>query len=85
MNPCGYSGFRNGVRVVAGVTIVGDLSLFAWQMLRWMFTRFPCRGTMLSTFYQVGALSLPVIALTGTFIGMVLAVQRLCAVSCNWS
>ena len=30
---------------------------------------------MLPNFYQVGVLSLPVVALTGTFIGMVLAVQ----------
>ena len=40
-----------------------------------MFTRLPSRGTLLINFYQVGALSLPVVALTGTFIGMVLAVQ----------
>lgn len=44
-------------------------------MLRWLVTRLPCRGTILINFYQVGAQSLPVIALTGTFIGMVLAVQ----------
>jgi len=64
-----------GTRVVHGVTMIGDLSLFTWQMLRWLATRLPCKGTLLVTFYQVGALSLPVIALTGTFIGMVLAVQ----------
>ena len=39
-----------------------------------LFTRLPW-GTVLVNFYQVGALSLPVVALTGTFIGMVLAVQ----------
>jgi len=51
------------------------MAIFTWTMLRWMFTRLPCRGTVLINFYQVGALSLPVVALTGTFIGMVLAVQ----------
>ncbi|HBV64473.1 MAG TPA: ABC transporter permease, partial [Rhodopirellula sp.] len=51
------------------------MTLFSWKMLKWLFTRFPCRGTVLVNFYQVGALSLPVVALTGTFIGMVLAVQ----------
>ena len=51
------------------------MTLFAWAMLRWMFTRLPRRGTMMINFYQVGVLSLPVVALTGTFIGMVLAVQ----------
>jgi phospholipid/cholesterol/gamma-HCH transport system permease protein len=64
-----------GSTVVDGITTIGDMSLFAWQMLKWMFTRRPCRGTVLINFYQVGALSLPVVALTGTFIGMVLAVQ----------
>jgi phospholipid/cholesterol/gamma-HCH transport system permease protein len=33
------------------------------------------RETILPNFYQIGVLSLPVVALTGTFIGMVLAVQ----------
>ena len=64
-----------GARVIDGITFLGDLSIFTWQMIRWLVTRLPCRGTILVTFYQVGAQSLPVIALTGTFIGMVLAVQ----------
>ena len=64
-----------GSAVVDGITTIGDMTLFTWQMLEWMFTRLPCRGTVLINFYQVGALSLPVVALTGTFIGMVLAVQ----------
>ena len=64
-----------GSAVVDGITTIGDMTLFMWQMLKWMFTRMPCRGTILINFYQVGALSLPVVALTGTFIGMVLAVQ----------
>jgi phospholipid/cholesterol/gamma-HCH transport system permease protein len=64
-----------GSAVVDGITTIGDMSIFTWQMLRWMFTRMPCKGTVLINFYQVGALSLPVVALTGTFIGMVLAVQ----------
>lgn len=58
-----------------GITTIGDMTLFTWRMLTWLFTRPPCRGTVLINFYQVGALSLPVVALTGTFIGMVLAVQ----------
>ncbi len=64
-----------GTVVVDGLTLVGDMALFAWRMFGWMFTRLPARGTLLSNFYQVGVLSLPVVALTGTFIGMVLAVQ----------
>lgn len=64
-----------GEAVIEGVVTVGDMAIFTWNMLRWMFTRLPSRGTVLINFYQVGALSLPVVALTGTFIGMVLAVQ----------
>lgn len=64
-----------GSAVVDGVSEVGEMTIFAWQMLTWMFTRLPRPGTILINFYQVGVLSLPVVALTGTFIGMVLAVQ----------
>ncbi|HEY5312303.1 MAG TPA: ABC transporter permease [Pirellulales bacterium] len=54
---------------------IGDVSLFTLRTLRWLVTRLPQRGTILPSFYQIGVLSLPVVALTGTFIGMVLAVQ----------
>jgi phospholipid/cholesterol/gamma-HCH transport system permease protein len=54
---------------------VGDVSIFFWRTLCWLFTRMPRRETLLPAFYQIGVLSLPVVALTGTFIGMVLAVQ----------
>lgn len=64
-----------GSAVVDGVSTIGDMAVFAWRMLTWMFTRLPRPGTLLVNFYQVGVLSLPVVALTGTFIGMVLAVQ----------
>lgn len=64
-----------GSAVVDAVNAIGDISLFAWSMLTWMFTRRPQRGTLLVNFYQIGVLSLPVVALTGTFIGMVLSVQ----------
>ncbi|RMF41891.1 MAG: ABC transporter permease [Planctomycetota bacterium] len=61
--------------VVSALTTVGDMAIFAGQMFVWLATRLPCRGTILPNFYNVGVLSLPVVALTGTFIGMVLAVQ----------
>ncbi len=61
--------------VVDGISAVGDLTLFMWRTCVWLFTRLPPRETLLPNFYQVGVLSLPVVALTGTFIGMVLAVQ----------
>jgi phospholipid/cholesterol/gamma-HCH transport system permease protein len=61
--------------VVDALIAVGDFTLFVWQTLVWLSTRLPRRETLLPNFYQVGVLSLPVVALTGTFIGMVLAVQ----------
>lgn len=57
------------------VEAVGDLSLFAFRMLRWMLARMPQRAVLLPSFYQIGVLSLPVVIVTGAFIGMVLAVQ----------
>lgn len=64
-----------GAVVVDGLITVGDLSIFAMRTISWMLFKLPRRETLLPNFYQVGVLSLPVIALTGTFIGMVLAVQ----------
>ena len=61
--------------VIDGLIAVGDFTLFAWRTMLWLFTRLPRRETLIPNFYQVGVLSLPVVALTGTFIGMVLAVQ----------
>ena len=61
--------------VIQGILTLGDISLFAWRMLVWMFTASPRRETLMPNFYAVGVLSLPVVALTGTFIGMVLAIQ----------
>ena len=64
-----------GSAVVDGINTIGDMAIFVWRMLVWTFTRLPRRGTIMINFYQVGVLSLPVVALTGTFIGMVLSVQ----------
>lgn len=61
--------------IVHGVMALGDFALFAFRTLGWMFSRMPRRGTVWPNFYEVGVKSLPVVALTGTFIGMVLAVQ----------
>lgn len=62
---------------IDGINTIGDMAIFAWQMFVWLFTARPRRGTLLPNFYHVGVLSLPVVALTGTFIGMVLAVQSI--------
>jgi phospholipid/cholesterol/gamma-HCH transport system permease protein len=60
---------------MSGILGLGEITLFIAATMRWTFTRLPKRETIIPNFYQIGVLSLPVIALTGTFIGMVLAVQ----------
>ncbi len=64
-----------GAVVIDAINSVGDMALFAWRIIVWMTTSWPRRETLMPNFYAVGVLSLPVVALTGTFIGMVLAVQ----------
>jgi phospholipid/cholesterol/gamma-HCH transport system permease protein len=64
-----------GKLVIDSVSALGDFSLFVYQTLIWLFTRLPKSETIWPNFHRVGVSSLPVIALTGTFIGMVLAVQ----------
>ena len=54
---------------------VGDLMLFIIQILSWTLSRRPRKGTFIKAAYQIGVLSIPVVGLTGMFIGMVLAVQ----------
>ncbi len=64
-----------GELVINWVVSVGDVAEFFFRTLAWLVMRMPRRDTLLPNFYQIGVLSLPVVALTGTFIGMVLAVQ----------
>jgi phospholipid/cholesterol/gamma-HCH transport system permease protein len=64
-----------GEMVLSWLSGLGSISIFGYRMLRWLFIRLPQRETMLPNLYQIGVLSLPVVALTGTFIGMVLVVQ----------
>lgn len=61
--------------VITWITALGDIVVFGGRTLSWLVSRLPQRETILPNFYQIGVLSLPVVALTGTFIGMVLAVQ----------
>jgi phospholipid/cholesterol/gamma-HCH transport system permease protein len=61
--------------VVHVIILVGDFTLFTLQTGLWLLRRRPAPGTLLPSFYVVGVRSVPVVALTGMFIGMVLAVQ----------
>ena len=64
-----------GAVVIRWVETLGDMALFMWRTVSWLVSRVPRRDTLIPAFYNIGVLSLPVVALTGTFIGMVLAVQ----------
>ncbi len=64
-----------GGLIMDWVIAIEDVLEFFLRMLGWIVRRRPRADTLLPNFYQIGVLSLPVVALTGTFIGMVLAVQ----------
>lgn len=53
---------------------MGEFAQFGWSVITASFGK-PVRGSLVPIFYEVGVRSLPVVALTGLFIGMVLAVQ----------
>jgi phospholipid/cholesterol/gamma-HCH transport system permease protein len=64
-----------GGLVIDWIAALGNMAIFSGRTFGWLFVRLPRRETLIPAFYQIGVLSLPVVALTGTFIGMVLAVQ----------
>lgn len=64
-----------GQAVVEMAVAVGDLALFAAQVVRQILMGLPRRGVMTQTFYEIGVRSIPVVGVTGLFIGMVLAIQ----------
>src|SRR5437870_4197703 len=70
------AGLRNGLARRFGDVLaeVGDVSLFALQVLAGAL-RGAGRSTLVAVSYDVGVRSIPVVAITGMFIGMVLAVQ----------
>lgn len=64
-----------GAVAVSAMTLLGDFAIFSAQTIGWMMRRRPAPGTLLPSFYLVGVRSVPVVAITGMFIGMVMAVQ----------
>jgi phospholipid/cholesterol/gamma-HCH transport system permease protein len=66
---------RIGEGVYDAVGEIGDVALFSAQTVGWMFRKLPRWSTLLPSFYAIGVSSVTVVAITGTFIGMVLAVQ----------
>ncbi len=64
-----------GGAIYGALVGLGDVGLFAGQTLAWMVRRRPGLGTLVPALYAVGVQSVSVVAITGMFIGMVLAVQ----------
>jgi phospholipid/cholesterol/gamma-HCH transport system permease protein len=58
--------------IIAGF---GDLAIFAGRTLAWTTWRRPATRTIVPILYAVGVRSVPVVAVTGLFIGMVIALQ----------
>ncbi len=67
-----------GRRSVARIEDLGDFSIFSWQTFRsigrGVFTRRGWRN-LAPQAYLIGVMSVPVLMITGLFVGMVLAVQ----------
>jgi len=61
-------------RVFEGVEGLGRFFDFMGSTLRYTFTSWPSRGTLILTMYEVGNRSFPVVMTTGLFVGMVLGV-----------
>ena len=66
---------RLGEGVYDAVCEIGDVAQFSAQTVGWMFRKLPRWSTLVPNFYAIGVSSVTVVAITGTFIGMVLAVQ----------
>ena len=64
-----------GERTFDIIAEVGDAASFAMLAIGWMFRRRQRWSVLVPNMYAIGVSSVPVVAITGTFIGMVLAVQ----------
>ena len=60
---------------IEGVRGLGRIAEFSGRILYWSFTTLPDRRVLMPVMHEVGVRSVPVVLATGTFIGMVLAVQ----------
>lgn len=53
----------------------GDVTDFGLRAFGWLFRRRKAGNNLIPIFFQIGVRSMPVVGITGLFIGMVLAVQ----------
>lgn len=67
-----------GSKTISSATAVGRFALFTWQMIRWLvpgLVQWRTWARAMPLFYEVGNRTVPVIMVTGTFVGLVLAIQ----------
>lgn len=64
-----------GFFLTNAIVALGDWAAFAIRTFQWTIRRRPGPGTFVPVCYAIGVRSVMVVALTGGFIGMVLAVQ----------
>lgn len=67
-----------GSKTISSAGAIGRFGVFGWYMIRWMVPGSVQWRTWIRAmplFYEVGNRTLPVIVITGTFVGLVLAVQ----------
>src|SRR5438105_11451303 len=64
-----------GLVLYKAIVALGDWASFSVRAIGWALRRRPGPGTFVPICYAIGVRSVLVVALTGTFIGMVLAVQ----------
>ena len=70
-----HSVSKMGSAISKRIALAGNLAVFSLSTIFWLVAKGPRRETLTPAFYNIGVLSLPVVMLTGVFIGMVLAVQ----------
>ena len=66
---------RLGEQFFEAVADVGDVASFSTSTVGWLFRKLPRWSVLVPNLYAIGVGSVPVVAITGLFIGMVLAVQ----------
>ena len=66
---------RLGEHFFDAVAEIGDVASFSALTLMWLVRKRTRWSVLVPNFYMIGVKSMPVVAITGTFIGMVLAVQ----------
>jgi len=64
-----------GSLCVESIVVLGDVASFTWSLCGWLLVRLPRGRVLWPILNEVGVRSVPVICVTGLFIGMVLAVQ----------